>query len=124
MSRFQATTNAVTDSKLEEVRDALGLRSNDQAGLLSELADMAHWIVTQSQKGRVIQAKGADSTEALVHPSLGQAEFVKVYLTTAQAARLSELMESPPESTIKLSKTIQRIQDPERQPPELDWGDA
>jgi hypothetical protein len=43
VARFQALTNAVLDEELEHLREEMGLRENQKAELLRELAMVTAW---------------------------------------------------------------------------------
>jgi hypothetical protein len=57
MSRFQAELNAVLEEELDDLRERLGLRRNQKAELLREIAALASWVVRQAEVGRRIEAR-------------------------------------------------------------------
>jgi hypothetical protein len=70
VARFQALTNAVLDEELERLREEMGLRDNQKAELLRELALVTAWVVGQLRAGRVVEARGPQGVEVFRHPAL------------------------------------------------------
>lgn len=133
MTRFQAQTNAVVDEELETLRRRLGLRSNQRADLLRELAALASWIVGQSEKGRVVEARGKDGVHPLVHPIVERirrdnsgnlADVNRIELADDEVRKLAEVFERGFAPTPELRNALRRLSDPERTPPTLSWNEA
>lgn len=124
MTRFQALTNAVLDEELENLREAMGLRENQKAELLRELAMITAWVVGQLRAGRVVEARGPEGVEAFRHPALTEvAEPVRVMLTEQEARSLAALMEAPPSLSPALLHTLRRVA-ASAPPPSLVWPPA
>ena len=122
MARFQATTTALLDEELDALREEMGLRENQKAELLRELASMASWLVAQSRSGRVIEARGANGVEVFNHPVLRASSSVeRVVLAPDEAERLTDLLESDAPLSGALKATLARLADEDRRPPELSW---
>lgn len=121
MSRFQALTNSVLDQELDALREEMGLRENQKAELLRELAAIASWVFAQARVGRVIEARGPGGVEILRHPSLNpRHDFEHVVLAPDEADRLAALLDRDAPPSPALRATLQRLATPSA-PPELRW---
>ena len=128
MSRFQAQTNAVLESELNQLQVDFGFRPNQKADLLRELASIASWVVQQSVEGRQIQAKGEDGVQKLQHSTLDRLRQSaqpshELKLSEGELERLSELMSGHVEMSIQLKESLRRISSDEHTPPQLTWSD-
>lgn len=128
MSRFQAQTNAILDQQLAELRERLGLRENQKADLLRELAELASWVILQAEAGRRIEARRGEDVETLRSPALDRmsrkrAEGVmgRIDLTDAEVERLAEILDRGFSPTPTLLQALSRLSDPNRRPPRLRW---
>lgn len=122
MARFQAMTNAVLDHELEALREEMGLRESQKAELLRELAAMASWLLAQARAGRTIEAHGADGVEVFRHPALATTGALpRVVLAPDEAARLAQLLDEDAPPSAALQATLQRLTDPHRQAPSIQW---
>ncbi len=122
MARFQATTNAVLDEELEVLREEMGLRDNQKAELLRELASMASWLVAQARAGRTIEARGPSGVEVFDHPVLrSTGAFKRIVLAPDEAARLAALLGADSVLPAALRATLGRLAEPDRIPPVLAW---
>lgn len=128
MSRFQAQTNAMLDEELDDLRERLGLRENQKADLLRELAELASWVIRQAEAGRRIEARLGRDVETLRSPAIErlrrkQDEGVmgRIDLTEAEADRLAEILDRGFSPTPALRKALSRLADPQGQPPQLHW---
>ncbi len=133
MSRFQAKTNAVLDAELEGLRRHLGLRTNQKADLLRELAALAAWVVRQATEGRAVVARGEDDVRELDHPVIkrirkhhdqANALSTRIELDDDETRRLAEILDRGFDPPPALLKCLRRLADPERKAPELTWSDA
>lgn len=138
MARFQAKTNKVLEAELEEVRLHLGLRENQKAELLREITGLAAWVVRQAAQGRHVLARreasnpahSSESEVSLDHAVLlklvrtGQAALPQLVLNEEESRRLGEILGSELQPTAELAACLQRLADPEREPPEVVWHDA
>ena len=128
MSRFQAQTNAVLDEQLEHLRERLGIRPNQKAELLREIADLAAWILTQAERGRSVEARGPDGVEPLVHPVVdrlrrGGRAPERLRLSNSEVEKLSAVLERGFEPASALRDALGRMASPRRKPPKLEWHD-
>lgn len=128
MSRFQAQTTAPLDEELSDLRERLGLRENQKAELLREIAEVAAWVVRQVESGRRIEARRGRDVETLRTPAIErlsrkQAEGLagRIDLTDAEAERLAEILDGGFSPTPALRKALSRLADPKRRPPRLRW---
>jgi len=126
VSRFQAQSNAVLDEELDRLRERLGLRQNQRADLLREIALLASWVVRQAEAGRSIEARRGRDVEALESPLLdrlrqrGRAGIVgRIELTDLEVERLAEVLDRGFSPTPALRKVLSRIAEPRRRPPKL-----
>lgn len=132
MSRFQAKTNAVVEQELEFLREEMGLRQNQKADLLRELASLAGWMVRQARQGRAIQAQGDDSVQVLTHPILERLQRQgkqhlpgkPMLLSDGEIEKLSEILNKEFHPSPSLRKSLQHIADPDRSPPHIEWRDS
>ena len=122
MSRFQAVTSTVLDEQLDNLREEMGLRDNQKAELLRELATITAWVVAQARAGRVVEARGPSGTEVLHHPVVDRGVPHRIVLKDDEAARLAELLAAPPKPSAELRATMARLADPNRQPPTIRWS--
>lgn len=128
MSRFQAQTTAPLDEELSDLRERLGLRENQKAELLREIAEVAAWVVRQVEAGRRIEARRGRDVETLRTPAIErlsrkQAEGLagRIDLTDAEAEKLAEILDGGFSPTPALRKALSRLADPKRRPPRLRW---
>ncbi len=128
MSRFQAQTTAPLEEELSGLRERLGLRENQKAELLREIAELAAWVVRQAEAGRRIEARLGRDVETLRSPAIErlsrkQDEGLagRIDLTEAEAERLAEILDRGFSPTPALRKALSRLADPKRQPPRLHW---
>ncbi len=128
MARFQAQTNTTLDEVLEELRVCFGLRRNQKADLLRELAVLAGWVVRQATAGRSIEAHGNGEVQSLVHPTLDRLRDVgnhrsleRIVLDEEEASRLAEILDRGFAPTPDMLQALRNLADPQRRPPELTW---
>ena len=131
MSRFQAQTNPMLDEELADLRERLGLRENQKADLLRELAALASWVIRQAEAGHRIEARRGQDVQILRSPALERLQkaheegaMVRIELTDAEAERLAEILDRGFSPTPALRKALSRLADPKRQPPQLRWKDT
>ena len=131
MSRFQAQTNAILDEELTDLRERLGLRENQKADLLREIATLAAWVIRQAEAGRRIEARSGQDVETLRSPALERLSRRqehglggRIELTDAEVERLAEILERGFSPTSALRKALSRLADPERRPPRLHWKET
>jgi hypothetical protein len=132
MARFQAQTNPVLDEELADLRERLGLRENQKAELLRELADLASWVIQQAESGRQIQARFGQDIETLRSPTLERlrrkhdAEDVlcRIELTDTEVKKLAEILDRGFSPTPALRGALTRLADPNRRPPRIRWKDT
>ena len=131
MSRFQAQTNATLDDQLTDLRERLGLRENQKADLLRELAELASWVIRQAEAGRRIEARRGEDIETLRSPAIERvsrkrAEGVvgRIDLTNTEVERLAEILDGGFSPTPALRQALARLAGPKRQPPRLHWKDT
>lgn len=131
MSRFQAQTTASLDEELADLRERLGLRENQKADLLRELADLSSWVIRQAEAGRRIEARRGRDVETLRSPAVerlrrkrDESVLERIELTDAEVERLAEILDrgfSPPPA---LRKSLARLAESKRRPPRLRWKDT
>lgn len=131
MSRFQAQTTAPLEEELSDLRERLGLRENQKAELLREIAELAAWVVRQAEAGRRIEARRGREVETLRTPVLERLSrkqeegfASRIVLTDAEVERLAEVLNSGFSPTPALRKALSRLADPERHPPQLHWKET
>jgi hypothetical protein len=131
MPRFQAQTNPVLDQELEDLRQRLGLRSNQRADLLRELAALAGWVVRQAQRGRSIEARRGREVEELDSALLERLRRKQerqlgsaLRLDDEEVQRLAEILDRGYAPTPALRKALSRLGSARRRPPRLRWKDA
>ena len=131
MSRFQAQTTAPLEEELSDLRERLGLRENQKAELLREIAELAAWVVRQAEAGRRIEARRGRDVETLRSPAIErlsrkQAEGLagRIDLTQAEVERLAEILDSGFSPAPALRKALSRLADPKRRPPQLRWKES
>ncbi len=132
MSRFQAQLNAVLDEELDDLRERLGLRQNQRADLLREIALLASWVVRQAETGRSIEARRGRDVEALASPLLDRlrerrtAGIVgRIELKDSEVEGLADVLDGGFSPTPALRKALSRLAMAKRRPPKLRWkGDA
>ncbi len=123
MARFQALTNPLLDAELEQLRQEMGLRENQKAELLREMAAITSWVFAQARAGRSIEARGPDRVEELRHPALRARQgLAHVVLSAEEAERLITLMDAETWPNPRLAETLAHLKDPERVAPELRWS--
>lgn len=122
MARFQATTTALLDLELEALREEMGLRENQKAELLRELAFMAAWLVAQARAGRTIEARGPSGVEVFNHPALRTTSRTdRLVLTPDEVERMAALLEGDAPLSPALRGTLARLSAEDRRPPDLTW---
>jgi len=122
MARFQAMTNAVLERELDELREQMGLRENQKAELLRELAAMASWLLYQARAGRTIEARGESGVEVFRHPALDTSgPLARMALDEDEAQRLATLLDAEAEPSPALRATLARLTDPDRGTPSIRW---
>jgi len=131
MSRFQAQTNSILDEELADLRERLGLRENQKADLLRELAELASWVIRQAEAGRMIEARRGRDVEILSSPAIErlrrkQDESVveRIDLTDAEVERLAEILDRGFSPTLALRQALSHLVDPKRRPPRLHWKET
>lgn len=132
MSRFQAQTNPILDEELADLRERLGLRENQKAELLRELADLASWVIRQAESGRQIEARLGRNVETLRSPTIERLRrkrdeeggVGRIELTDAEVERLAEILDRGFSPTPALRKALSRLADPNRRPPRIRWKDT
>jgi hypothetical protein len=131
MSRFQAQTNPMLDEELADLRDRLGLRENQKADLLRELAELASWVIRQAEAGRMIEARRGRDVEILRSPAIerlrrkqDEGVMERIDLTDAEVERLTEILDRGFSPTPDLRKSLSRLVDPKRRPPRLTWKET
>jgi len=127
MARFQALTTAVLDDELEELREALDLKSSQKADLLREVTALASWVVRQAAKGRVVEARAEGRTEVLEHPTLERVRRratrapVRLVLDEAAVQRLGDVLDAPFDPPVALRRVLENLSDKKRSAPKLRW---
>lgn len=128
MSRFQAQTTAILEEELSNLRERLGLRENQKADLLYEIAMLAAWVIRQAEAGRRIEARRGRDVEILRSPSIERLSRKRVDsftgridLTDAEVGRLAEILDRGFSPTPALREALSRLADPKRRPPRLRW---
>jgi len=130
MSRFQAQTNAVIEEELDDLRERLGLRANQRADLLREIASLASWVVRQAEAGRSIEARRGRDVEALGNPLLDRLRerrtagvAGRIALRDSEVERLAAVLDRGFSPTPALRKALSRLAATKRRPPKLRWRD-
>jgi hypothetical protein len=130
-SRFQAQINPFLDQELADLRERLGLRENQKADLLREIAALAAWVVRQAEAGRSIEARRGQSVETLRSPALerlsrkqDESRVEHIDLSDAEVERLGEIFDRGFLPTPALRKALSRLVDPKRRPPRLRWKET
>jgi len=130
MSRFQAQTNAVIEEELDDLRERLGLRANQRADLLREIASLASWVVRQAEAGRSIEARRGRDVEALGNPLLDRLRerrtagvAGRIALRDSEVERLAAVLDRGFSPTKALRKALSRLAATKRRPPKLRWRD-
>ncbi len=103
----------MTQVRLDEVREALGLETSEEAFLLDEMAQSASWVVRQAMADRTIQAvQGGEQTpQVLEHAALSSLKnSVHIELSSQEAMGLVELLSSAPPPGAPLSKTLAALE--------------
>jgi hypothetical protein len=128
MSRFQAQSNAVLDAELDDLRERLGLRQNQRADLLREIAALASWVVRQAEAGRSIEARRGRNVEPLDSPLLARLRQRRtagvggpIELTDSEVEQLAEVLDRGFSPTPALRKVLSRLAEERRRPPKLRW---
>lgn len=130
MSRFQAKTNVLLDQELEALREEFGLRPNQKADLLRELTALAFWVIRQSEAGRIVEARGEDGVQPLVHPVVDRlrqrgrqraVEVPRLTLSDWEVERLAEILERGFSPTAELTEIQQRFDAAVCRPPAVTW---
>lgn len=124
MSRFQALTNPVLDAELETLRQEMGLRDNQKAELLREIAALASWVVGQARAGRIVEARGPDGVEVLHHPAVDARNVLgRIVLTAAEAERFEALLDDDTPLSPGVESALRRLAAHDRSPPPVRWPD-
>ncbi len=122
MARFQATTNAMLEEELDALRAEMGLRENQKAELLRELASMAAWLVAQTRAGRTIEARGPSGVEVFDHPVIRSAAATRrLVLAPDEVERLAAVLDGEAPLPEGLRRTLARLSQDDRRPPVLSW---
>lgn len=131
MARFQAKTNAATETSLESLQKQLNMRENQKADLLREVTALAQWVVSQAALGRTLLAQGEDGAqEELRHPLLerlrelhaqSQIQPQRIDLSESEAQAIHELLSQPFRATPGLLASLKRLSDPDRKAPVIQW---
>jgi hypothetical protein len=128
MSRFQAQTNAVLDAELDDLRERLGLRENQRADLLREIAALASWVIRQAEAGRKIEARRGREVENLVSPVVDRLRakhdegvMGRIELSDPEIERLAEVLDRGYSPTPALRAALRRLASPRRRSPRLRW---
>jgi len=131
MARFQAQTNAVIEEELADLRGRLGLRANQRADLLREIASLASWVVRQAEAGRRIEARRGRDVEALRNPTLDRLRerrnagvVGRIALSDSEVERLAAVLDRGFSPTPALRKALSRLAATKRKPPKLRWRDG
>jgi hypothetical protein len=129
--RFQAQTNSVLDEELADLRERLGLRENQEADLLREIAALAAWVIRQAEAGRRIEARRGQEVETLRSPAIDrlsrnqdESGLGRIELTEIEARRLAEILDRGFSPTPALRESLLHLADPERRPPQLRWKET
>ncbi|MFL6199643.1 MAG: hypothetical protein ACJ76J_10730 [Thermoanaerobaculia bacterium] len=116
MSRFQAQTTAPLEEELSHLRERLGLRENQKAELLREIAELASWVVRQAEAGRRIEARRGRDVETLSSPAIERLSrkqdaglIGRIDLTEAEVERLAEILGRGFSPTPALRKALLRL---------------
>jgi hypothetical protein len=128
MSRFQAQSNAVLDAELDDLRERLGLRQNQRADLLREIAALASWVVRQAEAGRRIEARRGRDVEPLDTPLLARLRQQgttgvggPIELSDSEVEQLADALDRGFSPTPALRKVLSRLGVAKRKPPKLRW---
>jgi len=128
LARFQAQTSATLEEELTDLRERLGLRENQKADLLRELAELASWVIRQAEAGCRIEARRGQDVETLRSPTIerlhrkqGEGNMERILLTDAEVERLAEILDRGFSPTPALREALSRLADPNRRPPQLHW---
>ena len=128
MSRFQAQLNAVLDEELDDLRERLGLRQNQRADLLREIALLASWVVRQAEAGRSIEARRGRDVDVLASPLLDRLRerrsagiAGRIELMDSEVERLADVLDRGFSPTLALRKALSRLARARRRPPKLRW---
>lgn len=127
MARFQAMTSKGLDDELEMLRDRLGLEANQKADLLREVTSLAAWVVRQSERGRVIEARRGKEVELLAHPALDRLVTRRTprseswVLSDEEVVRLAAILDRPFDPPPALRKALAHLANPRRRLPKLRW---
>jgi len=131
MARFQALTNNVLDAELEMLRGRLGLDRGQKAELLREVAGLAAWVVRQTEQGREVEARDAETVEPLVHPALERVRARKarslgqpLALSGSEVERLAAALDRPFNPPAGLRAALASLASAGRRPPKLRWKKA
>ncbi len=131
MSRFQAQTDALLDEELTDLRERLGLRENQKADLLRELAELASWVIRQAEAGRSIEARRGRDVETLNSPAVdrlrrkqGEGGMGRIELTEAEVERLAEILGRGFSPTPALRAALSRLAEEQGLPPQLHWKES
>jgi hypothetical protein len=131
MSRFQAQTTATLDEELADLRERLGLRENQRAELLRELAELASWVIRQAEAGRRIEARRGQNVETLHSPAVERLRRTRdesivgrIELTDAEVERLAVILDRGFSPSPALRKALSRLAESKRRPPRLHWKDT
>ena len=131
MSRFQAQTTATLDEELSDLQERLGLRENQKADLLYEIAMLAAWVIRQAEAGRRIEARRGREVETLQNFVIERlsrkhagALSGRIDLADTEVRRLAEILDQGFSPTPALREALSRLADPKRQPPRLRWQET
>lgn len=127
-SRFQAQITSPLDEELTDLRERLGLRENQKADLLREIAALAAWVIRQAEAGRKIEARRGREVEILHSPAIERLHRkqdeglgTRIVLSKPEVERLAEILDRGFAPTPALRRVLSNLADPERKPPRLTW---
>lgn len=106
---------------IDDVRRRLGLAEHDSDELLSELAALASWVITEADAGRTIDAEqvlarlGARRVNTLPTPTR---------LDDDEVERLAEILDRGFSPTPALRRLLQSLADPDYVPPSPSWSSS
>lgn len=131
VSRFQAQITPPLNEELAELRERLGLRENQKADLLREIAALAAWVIRQAEAGRKIEARRGREVEILNSPAIERLSRrqdeglgARIALSDSEVERLADILDRGFAPTPGLRNALANLADPKRKPPRLTWKKA
>src|SRR6185436_18067646 len=98
------------------LRERLGLRENQKADLLREIAVLAAWVIRQAEAGRRIEARSGRDVETLRGPVIerlsrkrAEEPIGRIDLTDAEVERLAGILDRGFSPTPALRKALSRL---------------